>query len=46
MAVQMLAFDLEDEALAERIAGLASAVLDDEAYDPADFMQRLSSLAP
>jgi hypothetical protein len=46
MAVQLLAFDLEDEALASRIERLAAEVQDGEAYDPARFMRLLSELTP
>lgn len=44
MAVQTLAFDLQDQALADRIVQLASMLENDEAYEPERFGQLMASL--
>ena len=44
MAVQMLAFDLQDTGLVEELSVLAAALEDDEAYQPTVFARLLSNL--
>ena len=44
MAVQMLAFDQENESLAGELERLARALEDDEAYEPASFAALLDAL--